>query len=217
MIKLKTLLPKSIQEAVPALPPPTVSFLTRPGWHAYAKPASDGAGKQYYQGNIDFSTGISDSTLISRTASIIKRFENNPNFPKGGFDKTKKRWFPHRSVEGGEPTIAYGHKVQKGENFSQGITETEAEDLLHKDIQGKIALLKTKIGGWDGLPMTIKIAALNAMFRGDLGPKAMHLLSQNQFQKAAQEYLNNNEYRTTRNAGVKKRMEWNAKVFQGAA
>jgi hypothetical protein len=217
MIKLKSLLSQStVQEAVSALPPPTVSFLNRPEWHSYAKPASDGAGRQYYQGNIDYTTGISDSNLVDRTSNIIKRFENNPNFLKGGFDKQKKLWFPHRSVEGGNPTIAYGHKIQKGEDFSQGITDTEAEDLLHKDIQGKIALLKTKVKGWDGLPMTVKIAALNAMFRGDLGPKAMHWLSQNQFQKAAEEYLNNNEYRTTRNTGVRKRMEWNAKVFRSA-
>lgn len=42
-------------------------------------------------------------------------------------------WKPHHSVEGGSDTIAYGHKLKKGEDFSKGITEAEATELLLKD------------------------------------------------------------------------------------
>jgi hypothetical protein len=216
MIKLKSLLPKYVREAVD-LPPPTVSFLTRPAWHSYAKPASDGAGKQYYQGNVDFNSGQSDGNVVTKAANVIKRFENDPKSPRSGFDKNKKRWFPYTDVGGKNLAIAYGHKVEQGEDFSQGVTESEADDLLFRDIQGKINILKVKIKSFDSLPMTVKIAAVSAMFRGDLGPKAMNYLSQNRFDKAAEEYLNSNEYRTTKYAGVKKRMEWIAMVFKGAA
>ncbi len=213
MIKLRTLLPKSVQEAID-LPP--VTRVEKPAWHSYAKPAGDGAGKQYYQSNMDFNSAQTDKNLASKAATVIKKFENSTANPRGGFDKVKKRWYPHKSLEGGSDTIAYGHKLKHGEDFSQGLTDGEAEDLLRKDVNEKIKTLQSKIHGFDGLPLTIKIAAINAMFRGDLGPKTMSLLAQNQFDKASKEYLNHAEYRTTKNNGVKKRMEWNAAVFSGA-
>lgn len=194
-----------------------MSFTVPPAHHSYAKAASVGAGKQYFQGNIDFNAADTDNNVIRQAAAVIKKFENNPNLKGGGYDKAKKKWFPHRSIEGGTPTIAYGHKMKQGEDFSQGITDSEAEDLLFKDVKEKVNFLKSKIKSFDGLPSTIKIAAINALFRGDLGPKTMEMLAKNQFASAAKEYLNHREYRTTKNPGVKKRMEWNAKVFQGAA
>jgi len=42
------------------------------------------------------------------------------------------------------------------------------------------------------------------------------LLSQNKFAEAGKEYLNHGEYRSTKNRGVKKRMDWNAAVFRAA-
>jgi hypothetical protein len=44
----------------------------------------------------------------------------------------------------------------------------------------------------------------------------MRLLSQNKFADAAREYLNHAEYRSTRNVGVKKRMDWNYNVLRAA-
>ena len=215
MIKLIRLIPKHVREGIDV--PPEVSFITPPSHHSYAKAAGDGAGKQYFQGNIDFTSGESDNNIARQAAEVIKRFENNPNLKGGGYDKERKRWFPHRSIEGGTPTIAYGHKMKQSEDFASGITDSEAQDLLLKDVRIKIDDLKHKIKNFDSLPSTIKIASINAMFRGDMGHKTMALLSQNQFSNAAKEYLNHAEYRTTHNPGVKKRMEWNAAVFKKAA
>ena len=217
MIKLKSLISKQLLSEAVDVPPPTISFLNKPAWHAYAKPASDAAGAQYYQGNVDFNAGDSDSNIVDKASKVIKQFENNPSNVRGGYDKTKKRWFPRKSLEGGTPTIAYGHKMLPGENFNEGITDSEADDLLHKDIQLKINRIKSKIKNFDILPMTVKIAVLNSLFRGDLGPKTEMFLAQHKFKEAADEYLNNREYRSTNNRGIKKRMEWNAKVFRGAS
>lgn len=35
----------------------------------------------------------------------------------------------------GHPTIGYGHEIQRGENFSKGIDEEQARELLREDIQ----------------------------------------------------------------------------------
>lgn len=56
------------------------------------------------------------------------------------------KFMPYSSVEGGAQTIAWGHKIKKGEDFSSGITKEQAEELLIKDVQteGVDKLLKFK-------------------------------------------------------------------------
>lgn len=223
IIKLKDLLreQKLIEAPVSDLPP--VKFVMPSAQHAYAKAASDTAGKPYIQPNIDFSNmdHVSDGDLMSKAVNTIRRFENSMANPRGGYNKQLKKWFPHKSLEGGSDTIAYGHKIQKGENFKNGLTDDEAVKLLEKDVDNTIQTAKRLMKNFDSFPLTVKIAIINAGFRGfgkkgDLGPETMKLLDQNKFAAAAREYLNHKEYRTTTNQGVKKRMNWNASVFRSA-
>lgn len=221
IIKLKDLLheQKLIESPVADLPPPEARIVVPHSTHAYGKAASDAAGKPYTQPNIDFSgmgARESESLVKSKAANVIKAFENQKTNPRGGYNKSLKKWFPHKSLEGGADTIAYGHKVQPGENFKDGLTDSEAEQLLEKDIQKKIDNARSSMKNFDSFPLTVKIATINAMFRGDIGPKTMALLNQNKFLDAAKEYLNHREYKTTKSAGVRKRMDWNAKVFASA-
>lgn len=52
-----------------------------------------------------------------------------------GNDKKIGYWYPHPSPEGGSYTIAYGHKLVKGdEKLKSGISQREADDLLVKDL-----------------------------------------------------------------------------------
>ena len=220
VIKLKDLLREhKIIEVVTDAPPPEVRFVMPHADHAYANPASSGAGKPYTQSNIDFSSDGrgSESNLEIKAANVIKRFENSVDNPRGGYNKAKKLWFPHKSLEGGSDTIAYGHKIQKGENFSKGLTDSDALKLLEKDIDKKLKIAKSQMKKFDTFPLTVKIAVINALYRGDMGPKTMILLNQNKFADAAREYLDHREYETTGNKGVKKRMEWNAAVFKNAS
>jgi hypothetical protein len=219
IIKLKDLLREHKIIEVVADAPPEVRFVMPYANHAYAKPASDSAGKPYTQSNIDFSSDgkSSESNLETRVVNIVKRFENSIDNPRGGYNKAKKLWFPHKSLEGGSDTIAYGHKIQPGENFSKGLSDSDALKLLEKDIGKKLNVAKSHIKNFDTLPLTVRIATINALYRGDMGPKTMKLLNQNKFADAAKEYLNHREYRSTSNRGVKKRMEWNAAVFKNAS
>jgi hypothetical protein len=217
-IKLKDLLHEiQLKEApVADLPPPQVKFVMPPAQHAYAKAASDIAGKPYTQPNIDFSNIKDSGDIVTKVSNVIKKFENSKNNPSGGYNKDLKKWFPHKSLEKGSDTIAYGHKIQKGEDYSTGLTDSEAERLLEKDINKKIEFAKTKMPNFDSMPATVKIAIVNALFRGDMGPETMKLLAQNKFKEASKEYLNHKEYKTTKNAGVKKRMDWNAAILRAA-
>lgn len=223
-IKLKDLLHEiQLKEAPVADLPPVepVRFAMPAAQHSYAKAAGDMAGKPYTQPNIDFRNVSDSGDLLNKAVNIIKAFENSKNNPRGGYNKQLKKWFPHKSLEGGADTIAYGHKLQPGEDFSKGLTDDEAEKLLEKDINRTIQTAKRFMKNFDSFPLTVKIAIINAGFRGfgrkgDLGTETMKLLDQNKFADAAKEYLNHREYRTTSNQGVKKRMNWNAAVFKGA-
>ena len=51
------------------------------------------------------------------------------NGGKIGWDEDKQLWFPHRSPEGGNDTIAYGHKLRDAEveQANKGLTDGEVE------------------------------------------------------------------------------------------
>ena len=65
--------------------------------------------------------------------NFIKNIENKE---KVGFDQNSKLWFPHKSSEGGKPTIAYGHKLGNDlGHYKSGISDKDAEDLLKHDLE----------------------------------------------------------------------------------
>ena len=76
----------------------------------------------------------STNALSSDFINYIKFVENGQ---KVGYDKVKKLWFPHKSQEGGFPTIGYGHKIQSEhelEAFKKGISDSSVESLLKSDL-----------------------------------------------------------------------------------
>lgn len=70
-----------------------------------------------------------DPVTLEKYLSDLRGLENSI---KKGYKNNK--WYPHSSIEGGANTIAYGHKLQRGESFSSGLTEQQARDLQKKDV-----------------------------------------------------------------------------------
>lgn len=208
MIKLKALLFEVVD-----LPPSQVKF-------EMPAQAQSKSSPHFVATNHDFAQKTSSSTAIDykKLEDIIKRFENNKESKSGGWNKSVQKWFPHKSLEGGSPTIAYGHKIVTGEDFSKGLTDVEAINLLRKDIQRSESIAKGLIKNWNTLPSDYKIAIINSVFRGgrnkDIGPKAIEYINKGEFEKVPDEYLNHREYKTTNNKGVKDRMGWNANIFK---
>ena len=152
----------------------------------------------------------------SSPEQVLMSYENSKDNPKGGYDKAKGRWYPHRSLEGGSDTIAYGHKLLPGEDFSKGITDEEAITLLRQDIAKCEVAIRKALPNYDSLPQYVKNGIISAWYRGDLGPKAtpktMALMKAGDWSQAATEYLNSRDFKTGF-AGVKKRMQDNADAF----
>jgi GH24 family phage-related lysozyme (muramidase) len=61
----------------------------------------------------------------------------------------------------------------------------------------------------DTLPEKVQAEIIQATYRGDVGgsPTFRKLLNEGEYDKAAQEFLNNDEYRNTENTGIRQRME----------
>jgi len=70
----------------------------------------------------------------ARENSFIHALARVENSVRKGWDDTQGLWFPHKSLEGGADTIAYGHKLHTRETFARGITEFEAFKLFHDDL-----------------------------------------------------------------------------------
>ena len=91
-------------------------------------------GKLYYQEDKGF--------IPDRYSESFKQaVRSQENSIRSGWNEVEKKWYPHKSVEGGTNTIAYGHKLNPKESYPKGLTEQEALKLFEKDfaIHEKIA------------------------------------------------------------------------------
>lgn len=73
----------------------------------------------------------------------------------------------------------------------------------HEDITRKF------IKNYDSLPEYLQTELLQATYRGDLGgsPTARRLINEGKYLEAAEEFLDNREYKTTDKVQIKERME----------
>jgi GH24 family phage-related lysozyme (muramidase) len=110
---------------------------------------------------------------------------------------------------GGKPNF---DRVNQG---VERITPQQGDQLL---AQKMLSVSNTAQKAFPDLPKynpQLQGAIINGYYRGDLpgSPKALNMLQKSNYTGAAQEYLNNNEFKTTPLQGVKNRMQYNANVF----
>tara|TARA_R110000765_G_scaffold79114_5_gene155771 strand:+ start:4234 stop:5016 length:783 start_codon:yes stop_codon:yes gene_type:complete len=151
---------------------------------------------QYYSGDEE------DSQI-----EILKELENNI-----GAGKKDDKWYPHESVEGGNPTVAYGHKVTDEEveagTYDDGLTEEEAIELLKIDIDDANRKVRDKIEDFDSFPFYLKMELVNSAYRGLIqgSPDTLDFINEGNFEAAADEFTNNvPAYKDS--DGIKKRMD----------
>ncbi|RKY55398.1 MAG: hypothetical protein DRP93_03395, partial [Candidatus Neomarinimicrobiota bacterium] len=167
---------------------------------------------------------------IAATDKQLKAYENSKSNKSGGWDKNTGKWYPHKSIEGGTPTVAYGHKLDAAEiksgeiygiNFKDGLTDDEAEKIFQIDKREHLDRAKKMIPKYDTLSVNLQDQLMFATYRGSLGgsPAARKLINDGEYEKAADEFLNNAEYRKAKaeNTGVAKRMEDVAQALRDEA
>jgi LysM repeat protein len=167
---------------------------------------------------------ISLKSLLTEGAALtddfmqkVMQWENNKAYKPGGWTDKKQRWFPHKSPEGGLPTIAYGHKLTprdvSSNRFKGGISDSDAKELLQNDLFAASLKAASLVPDYKKLPINVRQGLINAAYRGEIKSKhnTIKLMNAGKWSAAAKEYLNNDEYRN--NPGVRNRMDWNQKQF----
>lgn len=120
-------------------------------------------------------------------------------------------------------TIGIGHHIQPGEVFNEPLSDEQIDALFSRDIQRHINRARRLLPEFDSYPDYVKIAIVDGVFRGDLSgsPNTLRLIRQGKWLEASKEYLNNNEYRKSKQQGVRhgvwQRMERNASLLAAYA
>ena len=121
----------------------------------------------------------------------------------------------------GYPTIGIGHLVKPHEmkKYKNAVlTPHEMYTLMYADINEKLTLIRRDFPKFDSYPEKLKMLIVDGYFRGDLSgsPATKKLIRMGKFKQAANEYLDNVEYRQSVKAGtgVAKRMKQNADILR---
>ncbi len=101
------------------------------------------------------------------------------------------------------------NKILSGEQI---LTDNQIEKLFNVDVKIKEKLANKKISGFGSLPQYVKNAIINALYRGDLGPKTISLMNKGDWSAADKEYLNHRNVRSGPSQIVR-RMKTNASSF----
>lgn len=101
----------------------------------------------------------------------------------------------------GYPTIGVGHlitsKEQRSGIFNKGISEEGVLKLFIKDIKSKLDTAHRLFPKYDAYPLDLRIKLLDGIFRGDVSgsPGTIKLINAGKWEKAANEFLDNKEYK----------------------
>ena len=131
----------------------------------------------------------------------------------------------------GKRTIGIGTLIGDGSDadykkspyFNKIINEDQAAEIAKRDIKDKIALSE-KLLGRDylySLSPELQSQIVSSVYRGGLSgsPSAVRLLKDGKFEEASREFLDNEEYRTSKakKQGVYKRMDETSEIMAAEA
>ena len=98
-------------------------------------------------------------------------------------------------------TIGYGHY---GVDEDETITEEEAEELLDKDVRTRLDSVVDLLPKFNSYPNDLQQAIFSEHYRGSIqqSPKTRALINDGKFEEAAEEFLDNKEYREAEERGI---------------
>jgi len=128
--------------------------------------------------------------------------------------------------EAGIPTD--GDKLTVGYGFTTGVEEgqkmsrAEANERLDMEIAQRLTEIEGAIPTFKDMPDEAQAALFSSWYRGSLvgSPETLKLINEGKFNEAADEFLNNNEYRNAEargRPGIRGRMEKTAEAIRSLA
>ncbi len=94
----------------------------------------------------------------------------------------------------------------------QKLNNQQIQDLAKYDINKRLSILNSKIPNLNRFPQYVQSALLDGFYRGDLGPATISLINKGEWRKAADEYINREDYKNAiknKMRGIKTRMDAN--------
>ena len=152
--------------------------------------------------------------LLSAPSSAIESFKNEIRSAEGFKDKA---YIP---VKGDVPTIGFG--FTSGVKMGDTMTKEEAEERLDREVNTRLSEVRKALPDFDNYPEDVQTNLLSSWYRGSLvqSPKARNLMNQGKFSEAADEFLNNDEYKNAikrGRRGIRGRMEQTANAIRSLA
>lgn len=121
--------------------------------------------------------GEAPDSLTVPQHTFTKALAEVENGVRSGYNRRTQRWSPHKSAEGGNDTIAYGHKLTDAEvrsnsvmingesvSLADGLTESQAKSLLKQDIEKHTEKVRGTISDFDQLPERYQQILVNIAF-----------------------------------------------------
>ena len=129
--------------------------------------------------------------------------------------------YPEKAAQPGKRifgtlTIGYGTTDSVFEKLKPGmkISPAKADELLTIGIAEHEVRARSLVPKFDSLPKYVRMAILNAVYRGDLGPKSAAAMNSGDWNLAAELYLQHKNFTNPgRFTGVVERMQSNADAF----
>ena len=150
----------------------------------------------------------------------VKGWEGEVRDPRTGLHQSYDDADSQRVSSAGEVqgtlTIGWGTTRSDWPDLKPGsrISDGKALEFLKKGIRTREQQARDWIPRFDNYPKYVREAILNAMYRGDLGPKTRGLINAGKWSQVSKEYLNHSNYiNPGRYGGVRDRMKGNADAF----
>lgn len=141
---------------------------------------------------------------LASKQELMERLKKYENSIQKGLDPVTGRYFPHKSIEGGRDTLAFGDKLLEGKYspeeldrfYKYGMTQEEADEALMRNIreaeQGAERIMTSK--GIQGLDPVQKEALTEMVFQmgvtGTKGfPAMLEALKMKDYNRAYKEAL----------------------------
>ena len=120
-------------------------------------------------------------------------------------------------TKGDVPTIGFG--FTEGVKQGDTITREQAEERLTEEVNSRLTNIRNEITDFDKFPEDVQVAMFSSWYRGSLegSPKTIGLINEGKYDLAADEFLNNDEYKNAVSRGrrgIRARMEKTADAIR---
>ena len=159
-----------------------------------------------------------------KTEEFVQRFKDYLRPLEQRKDKPEEVLKVHR-IESGDPTIGIGHSLKNINHSKQiftklfpekmkdstyfdrllkgqeSMTTEEVEKLFDKDVRDRVGTMYRVLPDYENYSPELQDRLFTMEYRGSLqgSPKTLDLIKSGKFEEASKEYLNSEEYRSSKN------------------